>query len=107
MKVVTEEKERGTVKKSFKDQDPRDIIGRCLTLERLRTIPVHLIEKLAERDKSFSPFLIGKTSKSVDAKGNPLTTAKINWEYALFDATQRDILNLFNNFTKVRKTDEA
>ena len=95
---VTEE--RGKVKLSIMEQDPRDIVGRCLTLERLRTIPVELIEKLSPR---YDKFLIGKTSKTLNKNGKPVSKARINFEYALFDATQRDILDLFDNFVKVRK----
>lgn len=91
---------------SFKNKDPRDIIGRVLMLETLRTIPPQLILELPER---FHGFVSGKkTLTSIVGKdGKQLNTLSINWEYALFVATQKLLLDLFSRLTRKPKVDET
>jgi hypothetical protein len=91
--------------KSFKNQDPRDIVARVLILEDLKTIPCELILQLPEK---FHSFVKGKKTASLLGKdGKELTTLEINWEFALFTSTQALLLELFSNFQRVKKEPET
>lgn len=88
----------------FKNQHPNDIISRALILEEIRTIPPHLILQLP---KEFHRFVKGKESSLLSAKGDKVSKAEIDWEYALFEATNRRLIDLFNRFNKVQKDEET
>lgn len=86
--------------KSFKNQDPRDIIQRVLILERLKTLPPKMILQLP---KEYHLFVKGNESAIVTAKGQKVSDLEIDWEYALFTATNKRLLDLFSFFQQKPK----
>lgn len=91
--------------KDFRNQDPRDIVGRCITLQDLKTVPPELILKM---DEKFHAFVTGQkeTSNLLGKDGQKISKLRINWEFALFTATQALIVNLFSNLVRKKKVDE-
>lgn len=88
----------------FKNQHPNDLISRVLLLEELRTLPAKSILQLP---LEFHKFVKGEESTLLNTKGEKVSKVEIDWEYALFEATNKRLYDLFTYFNKVQKEDES
>ena len=72
------------------------IVARCLLLEQLRKADPTEIVKV-------TPNFVTVYDELTDGEGNSTEVTEINWEYALFEATDYELQKLFNNFVSKRK----
>ncbi len=79
----------------FRDQHPMDIVTKCIMLEQLRTIKPELI---AQVNKDFVIEV-----EIIDGGKDEIIKYEIDWEYALFTATNYQIEKLFSNFVPKKK----
>jgi len=89
---------------NFSKQHPNDIITRALVLEQLKSIPPQLILQLPVE---YHKFVKGIHSTMVNTNGVSASTLAYNWEYALFEATLKRLIDLMNYFNKVDTAKEA
>jgi len=89
--------------KSFKEEHPKDIVTRCLILERLRTVPPKLILQLPNE---FHKFVKGKDSVLFGSKGESQSNLSFDWECVLFEAKQDDLLEIFSFLQKKPKEEK-
>lgn len=81
---------------SLSKSNPTLIVARCLLLEQLRKSDPKEIGKI-------TPNFVTVYDELIDDEGNSTEVTEINWEYALFDATDHELQKLFNNFVSKRK----
>lgn len=81
---------------SLSKKNPTLIVARCLLLEQLRKADPKEIAKV-------TPNFVTVYDELTDGESNSAEVTEINWEYALFDATDHELQKLFNNFVSKRK----
>jgi len=104
IKEIFKEKSKNRQMINFSKQHPNDIITRALVLEQLKSIPPQLILQLPVE---YHKFVKGVHSTMVNTNGVSASTLAYNWEYALFEATLKRLIDLMNYFNKVDTAKEA
>ena len=76
--------------KKFREQNPTEIVTRCIILEQVRKINPFDLYKV-------KPYY-ANVIEEIDENGVEATLYETNWEYLLFDATLTELDTLLGSF---------
>lgn len=76
--------------KKFREQNPTEIVTRCIILEQVRKINPFDLYKV-------KPYY-ANVLEEIDENGVETTLYETNWEYLLFDATLTELDTLLGSF---------